>query len=1449
MYDSCYDNNYLHNFEYNLIKSYDTIKKIPHKRDNVNIDKDDDGDDDNDNDDIYIHTKNIDNLCLKKKIYLLGLNYDEYILLRGSFRFRVIKGLIKFNGEIIKPSYEYRNVLIPHFYPLFKLIALNVNNVKYKDKKFIYDDVGLVSVDEGKKRSSGALSIFGLIRKSSNDNNKNNNDNNKNKNNNDNNKNKNSNDNNQNNNDNDNSNNISSNSIHGSHNNIVILNNNDNINTININSNKENVKANDFDVPLKDNDCIYECAHTILKNYLFGLNLLPEDNFKRNNFYEYIIHCDKEDVAGYSSCYMINTMKLSLYFEKYPIIIAFEKKKDFLYYLYNNNNGPTKLNLSNFKQNNTLYIDTYQFSYILKEFLLYIYNKKTYKIENVIKKVEDVDKTLNNYYLLNDVETKSDTYINETISKDVNYHIDKDGVVRMCDPGNCNARSNLNKDTKYMNEEEVENVGVKNKIYKIDKHEWWNNFKINKGKENIFEISCVEESKYEIDENMNCVETKEKDKIKKDDSIFSLWNTFSISIIGDKGKGKSFFVINFINNLLNYYKGVILIDIDVGQPIIGLSGFLSIYKIKCPINNYNFFFVDKNKYKCIKKIFFGSCSVNDNVNYFIKCLEHLYNYLYFVYLKKKEEKKNKKKKNGKFCFPIVINTFGWIKNIGLFLLNLNIYLSKCNFLIQIDSLKIPKTLKRKMNKQYFHSYMFNDLLLITEEDKENTLYCILNLNNRKVNVISKKFSIFNIISEYSKLDESHFIFYNFSMSFQNEEEKENEKKRRLSNVSSYTSSSSFNSYNLSGTHQRDGYNYNMRGYKSYGNYGNYENCGNCVNPMNNTNNMNNMNNHNNMINTYYGGYKSSGNYYNKSYNSNNNNNNNSNNSYYDNNACNYSKNMFLNNCSKSNIIGYTYNRGTIGSCPGFNNNNSGNNRRTNPCSLMDYMHKAKHLKFDDHVMFSSNVDRDKGNSRCILNENVCYNNKIGYNEYHNNNYYNEKNRNDMYQYKETNYKNIEKYDYYMSKMSHFFDRNCVRVINYVSYKKILSYNDMEKKKYKDKSISILPKNLRAYRFFSYFFYKFKEIIFYIHSYSFYDGLNDFFFKHESYVRSFNFASLDENIEEEIKNMDKDDQNLKSEGEEKNLLSPLSNNVIHDLMPLESTLKSIPLNIVNDVGDRTLHIDVPYLNTEDDTNSMNKKVDSAENNSNKKSITNDTMDDHNKNMNDHNNTNDHNNINDHNNNMDYPYDSGEKINNTYYEDDKINKKNCIYSCVLFDLRNVKLSNLHFKNDYSECDDSEDFIAFKYFFNNIICLCNDNSNTVKKDNTSSNINEMNEEIIYHIDKLDINNNFENVNSIIKMEDLKKNNVKLIPINESFTHILTAYVKLIDNMKLIIYLPHWFNDYDLLKQVNTFVTGSGLIPYNINDLINNYSVYLDIMSPKEMKIIKYLKERKTSSSSEYL
>ncbi|KNC37974.1 hypothetical protein PFLG_02939 [Plasmodium falciparum RAJ116] len=445
MYDSCYDNNYLHNFEYNLIKSYDTIKKIPHKRDNVNIDKDDDGD--NDNDDIYIHTKNIDNLCLKKKIYLLGLNYDEYILLRGSFRFRVIKGLIKFNGEIIKPSYEYRNVLIPHFYPLFKLIALNVNNVKYKDKKFIYDDVGLVSVDEGKKRSSGALSIFGLIRKSSNDNNKNNNDNNKNKN---------SNDNNQNNNDNDNSNNISSNSIHGSHNNIVILNNNDNINTININSNKEN-------------------------NYLFGLNLLPEDIFKRNNFYEYIIHCDKEDVAGYSSCYMINTMKLSLYFEKYPIIIAFEKKKDFLYYLYNNNNGPTKLNLSNFKQNNTLYIDTYQFSYILKEFLLYIYNKKTYKIENVIKKVEDVDKTLNNYYLLNDVETKSDTYINETISKDVNYHIDKDGVVRMCDPGNCNARSNLNKDTKYMNEEEVENVGVKNKIYKIDKHEWWNNFKINKG--------------------------------------------------------------------------------------------------------------------------------------------------------------------------------------------------------------------------------------------------------------------------------------------------------------------------------------------------------------------------------------------------------------------------------------------------------------------------------------------------------------------------------------------------------------------------------------------------------------------------------------------------------------------------------------------------------------------------------------------------------------------------------------------------------------------------------------------------------------------------------------------------------------------------------------------------------------------------------------------------------
>ncbi|SOV10677.1 conserved Plasmodium protein, unknown function [Plasmodium sp. gorilla clade G2] len=1440
MYDSCYDNNYLHNFEYNLIKSYDTIKKIPEKRENINIDKDDDGDDDND--DIYIHTKNIDNLCLKKKIYLLGLNYDEYILLRGSFRFRVIKGLIKFNGEIIKPSYEYRNVLIPHFYPLFKLIALNVNNIKYKDKKFIYDDVGLINVDEGKKKSSGALSIFGLIRKNSNDTNKNN-DNNKNG---DNIKNV------------DNNNNILSNSIiHSNHNNVVILNNNDNMNTFNITSNKDNLKNINFDVRLKDNDCIYECAQTVLKNYLFGLNLLPEDNFKRKDFYEYIIHCDKEDVASYSSCYMINTMKLSLYFEKYPIIIAFEKKKDFLYYLYNNNSGPTKLNLSNFKQNNTLYIDTYQFSYILKEFLLYISNKKTYKIPDIIKKVEDVDKNLNNYYLLNNVDKKSEKPINESISKDVNYHIDKDGVVRMCDPGNCETRTNLSNDTKkYMNEDKVEILGVQNESSKLDKDKWWNNFKINKGKENIFEISSVEECKYEIDENHNFVETKENDNVKKDDSIFSLWNTFSISIIGDKGKGKSFFVINFINNLLNYYKGVILIDIDVGQPIIGLSGFLSIYKIKCPINNYNFFYVDKSKYKCIKKIFFGSCSINENVNYFIKCLEYLYYYLYFVYLKKKEEKKNKKKKSGKFCFPIVINTFGWIKNIGLFLLNLNIYLSKCNFVIQIDSLKIPKTLKRNMSKQSFHSYMFNDLLLIRDEDKENTFYSILNLNNKKVNVISKKFSIFNIISEYSKLDESHFIFYNFSMSFQNEEEKgkEKERKRRLSNVSSYASSSTYNSYNLSGVHQKDGYNYNMRGYKSYGNYDNYDNYENYGNTMND---MNSNNNNNNMINTYYGSYKSSGDYYKKSYNSSSNNNSNL---YYDNNICNYSKNMFLNNHTKSNIINHTYNRAPIGSCPSFNNNN-GNNRRSNPCSLMDYMHKAKHLKFDDNVMFSSNVDRYEGNSRGTLNENVCYNNKIGHIEYNNNNnninnnnnyYYNDKNRNDIYQFNESNYKNIEKYDYYISKMSHFFDRNCVRVINYVSYKKFLSYNDMDKKKYKDKSASILPKNLRAYRFFSYFFYKFKEIIFYIHSYSFYDGLNDFFFKHESYVRSFNFSSLDENIEQEIKNMDgdkqilEDDQKLKCEGEEKSLLPPLTNDVIHDLMPLESTLKSIPLNIINDMGDRTLHIDVPYLSNEDDIKkNLNKKDNSAENNNNEKIVTSNNMDDyHNNNRKDENNKTNH-----HNNNMDNPYNNGERINNTYYEDDKVNKKNCIYSCVLFDLKNIKLSNFQFKNDSSEFSDNEDFIAFKYFFNNIICLCNDNSNNVKKDNISSNINEKNEEIIYHIDKLDINNNFENVNSIIKMEDLKRNNVKLIPINESFTHILTAYVKLIDNMKLIIYLPHWFIDYDLLKQVNTFVTGSGLIPYNINDIINNYSVYLDIMSPKEMKIIKYLKERKTSSSSEYL
>ncbi|CXH99071.1 conserved Plasmodium protein, unknown function [Plasmodium berghei] len=1303
-YDKC-----LYNFEENLKKTYDRIKKIKKNEESI-----------------YEHTKLEDSEIKEKIIYLLGLNYGEYILLRGNFRFRLIKGLVYFNGEIVKPSIEYKNVHIPDFNPMIKLIALNDMNVKCED---------------------GMFKIF------FHDNNKYENKNERN-------------------------NYICNENIHNMENvekcneydpyisKDIIQDNGEKelLNDINkieglkedIIKNNNNKESEHFDICMKGNENIPECSENILENYLFCLNMLEDGNIKKEEFDEYLKIKKTGMINNFASNCMMDT--INLYLENFPIIIAFEKKKNFWYNLYNND--PKKIiNITNSGKNNSIYINSYQMSYIVKEFMIYIHNKKKYKINDILKKIEEesISRKLSTSF---DVfENKKEGIVHSNCKEnELNLRSYKKSKVENVENGNSSIeekKTNYKANENCKNDENGKNdLEVSNKLKAQD---YLKKLK----KENIFE------------ENF--------ENNKNEQSIFDAIS--SIIIMGDKGKGKSYFVTNFINNLLNYNKnGILLLDIDVGQPIIGISGFISLYKIKSPLDIYNFFY--PKKYKCVKKIFFGSCSIMDNPNLFIKCLEEIYDYLFDVYLKKNVEKIKKLNISneiniGQFLYPLVVNTFGWIKDIGLFLLNLNILLSKADFIIQIDSLKVEKKMKQLFSKKEFYEYMFNDFL-ITHNDKNmvdvkdqeihyekiqkkaKNKYVIFNLNNKHVNLIAKEHSIFNTIIKYNYgLNESDLLFYDVSMSFKKEEKVETEKKdnkhyvnkqpykKKMYNISNNDDDDnntkkkkkngftkfSENNKNITTSHIEKGeWNGIVRQYNDYG-----------------------INGQNKKVTKDFRDYWK--NYCYKPLLD-----------YIDNSI------IYKNDHGKKHTKyrNYFYKRYQSIINPMIN--------KYTKNESINYKSEINNLKNFEKIYYDNFSNYDK--------------NQIGVQSTENSPFLVNKNKMD-FENKKDNYANnesIKNYDDYIKKIENLFEKKCIRIINFVSYKKNNYYENLNKPILQNKNIPILPKNLRAYRFFCFLFFKFKKIIFYMHSFSLYDGINDFFMKHEHKVAEYVFQII-----------------VKNEGIGSDIFLNDQNTQNYSYMEIFNNSSMEKEEIKYDTFFK------------DNVNEMNKNFYQI----------NEYKDENNLKENDYINAKE----------KLYDDDKNEDIEiESSYWNDTIYKKKFLFNCVAFDLKNIKLSNIGFNKNSNDIYEEGNFLTYKYFFNNIICLCNDNiENNISSNRSDEKNSKNNKKLNYNITRIDIGANFENINSVIKKTELEKNNVKLVGVSEHFTHILTGYIKLIYNMKLIIYLPYWFKDFDVLKNVNTFVSGMNLIPYNINDMINNYPYYVDIVTAKEDEIFKFLKEEK--------
>ncbi|KAI8852822.1 Pre-mRNA cleavage complex II protein Clp1-domain-containing protein [Chytridium lagenaria] len=149
------------------------------------------------------------------------------------------------------------------------------------------------------------------------------------------------------------------------------------------------------------------------------------------------------------------------------------------------------------------------------------------------------------------------------------------------------------------------------------------------------------------------------------------WKLFSDellnSVVGGKGTGKSTFARYICNRLLSKYKKIAYLDCDVGQPEFSPMGFVSLHIISSPVLGPPFTHLQNPK----KSFYIGQASPKSCPDFYSACVCELYSdYLMTV-------------SNGD-CIPLVINTDGWIKGMGLDLLMHFLCFSRPRFIAQLD---------------------------------------------------------------------------------------------------------------------------------------------------------------------------------------------------------------------------------------------------------------------------------------------------------------------------------------------------------------------------------------------------------------------------------------------------------------------------------------------------------------------------------------------------------------------------------------------------------------------------------------------------------------------------------------------------------------------------------------------------------------------------------------------
>lgn len=138
-------------------------------------------------------------------------------------------------------------------------------------------------------------------------------------------------------------------------------------------------------------------------------------------------------------------------------------------------------------------------------------------------------------------------------------------------------------------------------------------------------------------------------------------------VAGGKGVGKSTFLRWLTNKLLSS-SPVVFLDLDPGQAELSLPGYLSLSILKEPLLGPNFSHTDR---PAQISLCLGDVNVSNCPARFLECVTKLITYL------NKEEKF--------YSLPVVVNTMGWCRGIGLMLLVDTIRLLQPSTVVQLYS--------------------------------------------------------------------------------------------------------------------------------------------------------------------------------------------------------------------------------------------------------------------------------------------------------------------------------------------------------------------------------------------------------------------------------------------------------------------------------------------------------------------------------------------------------------------------------------------------------------------------------------------------------------------------------------------------------------------------------------------------------------------------------------------